>query len=96
MDEELFDHSLHRESNEWTKDTLSGLGACKGVLLFTHADGQPIQLLQAASIRRTAQAKLLEEIHRSVGVRACKFQQGEIMHAHAGIVGPGNGLIGSA
>ena len=59
MDEELFENSLCIESSEWTKDTLSGLPACKGVLLFTNAEGKPIQLLQAASLRRTAQAKLL-------------------------------------
>ncbi len=59
MDEELFENSLCIESSEWTKDTLMGLPVCKGVLLFTNADGRPIQLLQAASLRRTAQAKLL-------------------------------------
>ncbi len=58
--EELFEASLCINSEEWTKDTLSGLPACKGVLLFVNRDGQPIQLLQAASIRRTAQAKLID------------------------------------
>ena len=59
IDEELFEASLCIESNEWTKDTLSSLPACKGVFLFANDLGQPIQLLQAASLRRTAQAKLL-------------------------------------
>ena len=65
FNEELFEDSLCIESNEWTKDTLSGLPTCKGVLLFVNASGQPIQLLQAASLRRTAVAKLIitEEIH---------------------------------
>jgi len=56
---ELFENSLCIESNKWTKDTLSGLPACKGVLLFINAAGQPIQLLQAANLRRTAMAKLI-------------------------------------
>ncbi|MHC4552405.1 MAG: UvrB/UvrC motif-containing protein [Planctomycetota bacterium] len=60
MFEELFKASLGSEPNEWTKDTLSGLGTCKGVLLFVDPAGHPIQLLQAANLRRTAQAKLLE------------------------------------
>lgn len=57
--EELFQNSLCIDSHEWTKNTLSGIAASKGVLLFTNAEGRPIQLLQAASLRRTAQAKLL-------------------------------------
>ncbi|MBL7215106.1 MAG: UvrB/UvrC motif-containing protein [Phycisphaerae bacterium] len=61
FDEELFEASLCIESNEWTKDTLSGLPACKGVLFFTDASDQPIQLLQVANLRRTAQAKLIHE-----------------------------------
>ena len=59
FNEELFEDSLCIESNEWTKDTLSGLPTCKGVLLFVNASGQPIQLLQVASLRRTALAKLI-------------------------------------
>lgn len=58
--EELFEASLCSDGTTWTKDTLSGLPACKGVLLFTDGAGHPIQLIQAASLRRTAQAKLLE------------------------------------
>ena len=58
--EALFEASLQREDNTWTQDTLSGLPTCKGVLLFADTDSRPIQLLQAASLRRTAQAKLLE------------------------------------
>ena len=59
--EELFEASLCIESDEWTKDTLSGLPTCKGVLLFSNSSGHPIQLLQAANLRRTAQAKLVRD-----------------------------------
>lgn len=58
---ELFEDSLYLETEQWTKDTLAGLPTCRGVLLFTDRSGKPIQLLQAASLRRTAQAKLLRE-----------------------------------
>lgn len=59
--EELFDSSITPEHEKWTKDTLAGLPTCKGVLLFTDASARPIQLLQAANCRRTAQAKLLRD-----------------------------------
>ena len=59
--EELFEASLCIESDEWTKDTLSGLPAGKGVLFFTNAENQPVQLLQTANLRRTAQAKLAHD-----------------------------------
>ena len=59
--EELFEASLCRESDKWTKTTLSGLPTCKGVFLFADVSGRPIQLLQTANLRRTVQAKLLHE-----------------------------------
>lgn len=59
--EEFFDSSIPCLQYQWTKDTLSDLPTCRGVLLFTNACGKPIQLLQAAGLRRTAQAKLLRE-----------------------------------
>ncbi len=59
--EELFEASLCRQSDKWTKDTLSGLPTCKGVFLFADISGRPIQLLQSANLRRTVQAKLLHE-----------------------------------
>ena len=59
--EELFEASLCREPDKWTKNTLSGLPTCKGVFLFADVSGQPIQLLQSANLRRTIQAKLLHE-----------------------------------
>lgn len=61
FDEELFEASLPIASDEWTKTTLADLPTCKGVLLFTDASGRPIQLLQAANLRRTAQAKLIRQ-----------------------------------
>jgi excinuclease UvrABC nuclease subunit len=61
FDEELFEASLCIQSDKWTKDTLAGLPTGKGVLLFCDAAGRPIQLLQAAGLRRTAQAKLVRE-----------------------------------
>ena len=61
FDEELFEASLPIASDEWTKTTLAALPTCKGVLLFTDAPGRPIQLLQAANLRRTAQAKLIRQ-----------------------------------
>lgn len=59
--EELFDSSVTLKQNKWTQDALAELPTCKGVLLFVNAAGKPIQLLQAANCRRTAQAKLLHE-----------------------------------
>ena len=59
--EELFDSSVTLKQNNWTRDTLSDLPTCKGVLLFVNAARKPIQLLQTANCRRTAQAKLLRE-----------------------------------
>lgn len=61
FDEELFEASLCIESHEWTKDTLAGLPTGKGVLLFADTAGRPIQLVQAAGLRRTAQAKLVPQ-----------------------------------
>lgn len=59
--EALFEAFVRIQNNEWTKDTLAEIPTCKGVLLFTDSTGRPIQLLQAAGCRRTAQAKLLHE-----------------------------------
>lgn len=59
--EELFEASLCRQSDKWTKDTLSGLPTCKGVLLFANINQQPIQLLQTANLRRITQARLLRD-----------------------------------
>lgn len=59
--EELFDSSVTLKQHKWTQDALAELPTCKGVLLFVNAAGKPIQLLQAANCRRTAQAKLLHE-----------------------------------
>ncbi len=60
--EALFQASLCIENDEWTKDTLAALPTCRGVLLFADTSGQPIQLLQAANCRRTAQARLLRDL----------------------------------
>lgn len=57
----LFQASLGIENNKWTNDTLAALPTCKGVLLFADAAGRPIQLLQAANCRRTAQARLVHD-----------------------------------
>lgn len=59
--EALFQASLYIENLKWTKDTLAELPTCRGVLLFADLSGQPIQLLQAANCRRTAQARLLRD-----------------------------------
>ena len=59
--EELFDSSVTLTQHKWTQDALADVPTCKGVLLFIDAAGKPIQLLQAANCRRTAQAKLLHE-----------------------------------
>jgi hypothetical protein len=59
--EELFDSSVTLKQNNWTQDALADLPTCKGVLFFVNAAGKPIQLLQAANCRRTAQAKLLHK-----------------------------------
>lgn len=59
--EELFDSSVTLKQHKWTQDALADVPTCKGVLLFVNAAGKPIQLLQAANCRRTAQAKLLHE-----------------------------------
>jgi hypothetical protein len=59
--EELFDSSVTLKQHKWTHDALAELPTCKGVLLFANPSGKPIQLLEAANCRRTAQAKLLRE-----------------------------------
>jgi hypothetical protein len=59
--EEQFDSSVVLKQNNWTQDALAGLPTCKGVLLLADPSGKPIQLLEAANCRRTAQAKLLHE-----------------------------------
>lgn len=56
---ELFEGSAALEGNQWTLDALSGLGSCKGILLFADQQQQPIQLLQSGHLRRTAQARLV-------------------------------------
>ncbi|MBN1980788.1 MAG: hypothetical protein JW795_04615 [Chitinivibrionales bacterium] len=61
FDEELFEASLCIECDEWTSGTLSGLPTCKGVLLFCDLHDRPIQIMQAANLRRTARAKLVRE-----------------------------------
>ena len=59
--EELFDSSVSLEQHNWTPDALADIPTCKGVLLFADSDYQPIQLLQAANLRRTARAKLFQQ-----------------------------------
>lgn len=61
FDKALFEASLCIESGEWSKETLSKLPACKAVLLLSDARDRPIQLLQAANLRRTAQARLIRD-----------------------------------
>lgn len=58
---ELFDASVALEGNEWNAEILSELDACKGILLFADEQQRPIQLLQSANLRRTAQARLLRD-----------------------------------
>lgn len=59
--EELFDSSVSLEQHNWTSDALAEIPTCKGVLLFVDSNHHPIQLLEAANLRRTAKAKLLCE-----------------------------------
>ncbi len=59
--EELFDSSLALKQNEWTQDALLEIPTSKGVLLFVDSDHHPIQLLQAANLRRTARTKLFRQ-----------------------------------
>ena len=59
--EELFDSSVTPNQDKWTQNALAGLPTCKGVLLFIDASGNPIQLLQAANLRKTAQARQLHD-----------------------------------
>ena len=61
FDEALFETSLCIEAGEWSKEILSNLPSCKAVLLLTDARDRPIQLLQAANLRRTAQARLIRD-----------------------------------
>ncbi|MCE5187095.1 MAG: hypothetical protein LLF76_13315 [Planctomycetaceae bacterium] len=55
---ELFDTSVALEGNQWNEQLLSAIPPCKGLLLFADSAGRPIQLLQSANLRRTAQARL--------------------------------------
>lgn len=70
FNEALFEASLCIETDEWTKQRLSELPTCKGVLLFADAEGRPIQLMQAGNLRRTAQAKLVREETCATGRKA--------------------------
>jgi hypothetical protein len=56
--EELFDSSVAFEKHNWTPDALTEIPTCKGVLLFRDLNRKPIQLLQAANLRRTVRSKL--------------------------------------
>lgn len=58
---ELFEASVALEGNEWNSEVLSTVPACKGVLLFADETLCPVQLLQSANLRRTAQARLIRE-----------------------------------
>jgi len=58
---ELFEASVALEGNEWNSEVLSAIPACKGVLLLADETLCPIQLLQSANLRRTAQARLVRE-----------------------------------
>ncbi len=58
---ELFEASVALEGNEWNSEVLSAVPACKGVLLFADEAFAPIQLLQSANLRRTAQARLIRD-----------------------------------
>ena len=59
--EELFDSSVAPEQHNWTPDALADIPTCKGVLLFSDSDDQPIQLMQTANLRRTARAKIFQQ-----------------------------------
>jgi len=59
--EELFESSVAFEHENLTSDALADIPTCKGVLLFVDSKHQPIQLLQAANLRRTARAKLFQQ-----------------------------------
>ena len=59
--EELFDSSIALEQQYWTPDALADIPACRGVLLFVDSNDQPIQLLQAANLRRTTRTKLFHQ-----------------------------------
>lgn len=58
---ELFETSVALEGYEWNSEVLSTVPACKGVLLFADETLCPVQLLQSANLRRTAQARLICE-----------------------------------
>lgn len=59
--EELFDSSLAFEHENLTLNALADIPTCKGVLLFADSNHRPIQLLQAANLRRTARSKLFRQ-----------------------------------
>jgi excinuclease UvrABC nuclease subunit len=59
--EELFDSSVALDQDNNTPDALADIPTCKGVLLFTDSSDTPIQLLQAANLRRTARVKLFRQ-----------------------------------
>lgn len=62
IDEELFEGFASIDPAGQTEDIsaeLSGIPACKGVLLFADSQENPIQLLIAANLRRTARARIL-------------------------------------
>ncbi len=68
--EELFDASIAFEHKDIIQNTLAEIPACKGVLLFVDPDNHPIQLLQAANLRRTARTKLFPK-DESISKRTC-------------------------
>lgn len=70
LPKELFDASVALEGNEWNIQALSALESCKGILLFADDRQRPIQLLQSANLRRTAQARLLRDDTPSLARKA--------------------------
>jgi excinuclease UvrABC nuclease subunit len=57
--------SFNLSAETQTNETLAGLPARRGLLLFADCRHQPIQLLMCADIRRTARARLVRQSHPS-------------------------------
>lgn len=77
----LFDGCLPVEENQSAESDFLQLPTCKGLILFADAADNPIQLLTAANIRRTARARLpakpaatatnITDICRKIYYRCC-------------------------